>query len=335
MKKFMVILFYLVGSIQAQDIPSFDPQNTRNLLIDSLECVIGSNLKLTDQFANVSKYKISVETYSSWGSSVKFKREIDYTYSFKNSLLIVRINYSHDTDSINYLVVNGDLWDDFGNHYNSTDYWKIKPTYPILTPIIDSVYYCGSKASFNFGALGLDNDTLYSYEVIDNSMNKIADGKGSMVVLDGLMNDESLFRKTITIKGLYTNSTFKYKYSSIDENIYDSEWKTIILGPQPVDLEKDYKWIEESEGSKLCLMFHYKVGNRLYIPDIQFDYRVYNVNSEKDISKRDVELIADKEWAIMKIKNIDRSLPINLTVKFNDQYNEIIKDFSIPASILN
>jgi|WetSurMetagenome_2_1015567.scaffolds.fasta_scaffold54975_2 hypothetical protein len=331
MKKIFLVLFISAFVIQAQD-KTFSFKTENSFFHDNIDCFIGSKIRLDDIFVNLNSVeKIEAGLFTLSG---KFIKSIDYKDSLTGRsprTLLVKINYKLDYDSTCYLVIKVNARDYFSKIlYTGYDHWIIRPKYPLLTPILMDTLYCGRKFSFSFASLGQDEDTLYSYEIIDDSTNnKVIEGKGSLIVLDSLMNTQTLFKHKINIKGLYAGKSFNYKYTSKTDKINLSEWNTVIRGPRPPDLKYE-SIVKEYEGENaLYVPFVYKVGEMEYTPDVGLGRDIWSVYSERLqrnlIKGREVVL----SGAAIVLKSFQNYLG-KIIIEFDDQYNPLIK---IPIEI--
>ena len=307
------------------------------IVVDSIKYVIGNSLKLSTEYIqvynsgnmnvriNILKGDESEVTLTPGNYRIIYTRDgVLGITGLPKRRAILKIDYDLGFDiidsSVYYLKIKANVpfsLDGGTEVYDS--YWLIKPKYPVLTPILMDTLYCGNNASFNFAALGLDEDTLYSYEIIDDSTGQIINGRGSVVVLDSLINNKLHFNHSLSIKGFYRYEPFKYKYTSKEDRIIPSEWNTRILGPQPRHLEPPVIEYREEDGDKiLYLSFKYKVGDKEYPSIINGNekYSVYNETLKREL------LTVSVRGGTMLIKQYPTYIG-NLLVEFTDQYNEI------------
>jgi hypothetical protein len=357
MKKIITVFFTCIVLLQAKDNSfKFDP--TKSYLWGSLECVIGDSLKLIDRSLNIHIKKDPNIRIGLFSNSNKFivelKRDTDYSYTLEKDpvyrdqrLVNIKLNYYWNvqySDSIYNLVIRINKSDRDNFPIEFTDYWPIKPKYPTLTPLIDSVYYYSEQATFNFAALGLDNTSRYSYEVIGG--NDTIRGEGSTISLDNLTNDMSLLNKELTIRGLYNGSVFKY---SDNGNIKPSEWPIKILPPGEDVLAIRTDW--EKMGSsntpttnlrtkilnpaslqifKFCYQVNTRKGNQylLVLPEI----RNLSVSGSEGFIKKSPAVYPEPPfWTTVVIEpssnyaaNIKGVQPVDITISFTDQFGRNI-----------
>jgi len=321
MKKILLFIFFscLIYSQEKEN-------SSENNFISDVDYCIGSIIEINDYLNNlisIDPVEVSIKTSSDkliYGNNIQVSLERSSRAKIK-----IPINFL-DNDEICILYAKISCRDIKGNSREINHKWKIKPKYPILTPILYDTLYCGTRASFSFAALGLDEDSLYSYQIIDENGNLIADGNKHIVVLDNLLNDESYFKKELTIKGFYHGNEFRYKNSSKENIVGNSEWKVKIVGPGREHLACVPSFKKYDGEDALYLPFTYKVGERPYIPNINENLiSVFNETQQKKlIFGRDFFLIG---YTII-IKSPENYLG-KLIVEFNDQYNEIKKPFEI------
>ena len=322
MKKFLLLFAFVSSLIFSQEKENF----SENGFINEVDYFIGSVIEINDYLNNltsIAPVEVRIKTIS---DKLIYNKNIPISLE-KSSRAKIKIPvYFSDNDEVCTLFARISCHDIKGNAREINHKWKIKPKYPILTPIVYDTLYCGTRASFSFAALGLDEDSLYTYQIIDETGNVIADSNKHVVVLDKLLNEETYFKKELTIKGFYNGNSFRYKYSSKENIVGNSDWKVKIVGPGREHLIcsptfKDYDGVDA-----LYLPFTYKVGERPYIPEINENLiSVFNETQQKKlIFGRDFFLIG---YTII-IKSSQNYVG-KLIVEFNDQYNEIKKPFEI------
>lgn len=325
--KRIIILFIVVNSLQAQNNDfSFDP--ARSVFRDTIKCAIGSNIRMDDIFVNLSSVdSINVALFS---TSKKWLGNIEYSDSLtplNPHTLLIRFNYIQNTDSVHYLVIYVRARDYFSHKiYTGYDYWIVKPKYPILSPLLEPIYYCESKASFSFATLGLDEDTLYSYQIIDSMSNKpVASGDESTIIFDDFLSDTSFFNKTISIKGFYNGSLFKYKHNSQAERIDSSVWRTHISGPQEENLVARSR-IRNVDGTDyLFFEFYYDIAGKIIVPVLnKFSVKISGLKDEIE-----AEPVGDNK---IKINLPIESIPpqTDFIVNIEDNYLTASKILSFP-----
>jgi hypothetical protein len=334
MKKFLIILIVLTSIMNftlGQD------SDFERLVIDTSECVIGSNLNLNINYdwahMNLPAQKILLELLSGQYKSLGSLDDGDFYYCcpgewtglpFRVAIFKIKSRWNTQySDSIYHLRVINSIPNIVGQYGERIRNWVIKLKYPILNPILDDTVYCGSKVSFSFAALGLDEDSLYSYEVTDSVGNPISYRyNGFMVTLDSLLNDSTLFNKTVMIKGFYDDSIFKYKHSSLEDIAYKSEWGLKISGPKEGDLRYIQRWVTEGDVDKLIFNFWYDVGKKNYYPRIN-PREAYSMPSKKELK---INPISDSAIKVEYISGDSR-----VVLSFKDQYNEILH-YTIPIN---
>ncbi len=331
---------------------------------DSLEYVVGSELIIRDQHANILKlYSAKVKLYDKEGNFIRdipFIQNLVRDTRYNRSRLFNEIKYGEDYQenaSFYYILSEVNFQSVDYNKYTSYHYWLIKPILPSLIPNIDPFYYYREQAVFILGANGLDFDSLYRFRIELNGIKICDDINGrsnfSLTFDDSLkkysINDPSK-PDVLTITALYNNSSFLYSNPRTGK-IEESKWTTLLKTPRDddpnVDLDIYSFWSTSDDYSnpriekrrlywgnnhafRFCWDIRKGDKNILMPPDIAYgDFRVEtDPVGFFDIQSTDF----DENWAYLYLKRSKEieldSQSVKLTIQFRDSFgNEITRNF--------
>jgi hypothetical protein len=298
--------------------------NIRIVQMDDIECYYGDTVKITSKFINVRSGtlpSITAKLRSDDGDvPLKYEYKLVNDPLGDRQTLLVSCGFLCDThfnnSDYNVEIAVFNLTDPYDGHSNHSEIRVIKPKYPILTPLLDSIYYAEQKAKFSFAALGLDNDTLYSYEINDAQTGQVIKkevGK-PMVILDDLLNNENYFNHDINIVARYSGSTFNYKTSSSAERVDTSIWRSTLKGPGQDQLKFKEPYIIEEDGQKyFCYDFYYKVGEKVYEPQFQ--------NVKVRVRDRLIDYKIKSNSIRFSESSYQFDISNTISIDFTDQYN--------------
>jgi len=139
-----------------------------------------------------------------------------------------------------YYVKINIMYRDEKKNGSATAYYKINVLYPTVNNEISlrENYFFSERETMSFATAEFLDFNGYSYKIIDNENNVLAEGLGSIVHLNEVMNIINNIGKTITVVGNYHNKPYFYKYNGNDYQ--KSEW-TFKLNTLNIEEFGDWK----------------------------------------------------------------------------------------------
>lgn len=255
----------------------------------SVQYVSGQNINITDTINVVTLQNFSVPKNKSIVLTnirdVNFKTELlnenlqkirdcknDWQEPSKNEFPIsgkrgqmvqYKVNESIQDEGKYYIKISINYKDEETDNKLEA-YYLINVTYPTIASNINlrSDYFFSEKETFSFSTIEFSDQKSYSYRITDQNNSVLESGKGPVVNLNKIFNNESNFGKTITVIGYYKDKEFQYKDFQTSE-IKKSSW---IIKLQKPELDEFVNWKrKEEKGDLLLSIYNDKAMTFLYL----------------------------------------------------------------------
>jgi len=129
-----------------------------------------------------------------------------------------------------YVKININYRDEKGRG-SASAFYKIEVSYPTVNNQISlrENYFYSERETMSFATADFSDLNGYSYKVVDEDNNSLAEGIGPIVNLDNVMGVIKNIGKKITVIGRYHDKPFFYKYNGFDYQ--KSEWSFTLNKP--------------------------------------------------------------------------------------------------------
>lgn len=147
---------------------------------------------------------------------------------------IVQINLTEKFEKTgNYVVkIHFNFKDEKGSNKVSGNYLVVVDNPTVVNKInVAERYYPTEKATFSFATIEYQDNSLYSYEILDEAGGILVSGKGPVVSLDSIINVQDYVGRQFTVVGKYDGKEFDYTVVGNNSEIKKSKWTFNIALP--------------------------------------------------------------------------------------------------------
>lgn len=142
--------------------------------------------------------------------------------------------------------------------------YKVIVDYPTMGSEISlrDKYFYSEEETFSFTTLEFREADEYSYRIADIGGGNVDTGKGSVINLNKVMQDENNVGKKVIITGYYKGTEFSYRNLKSGD-IKQSRWEFDLVKPE---MDEFVAWKnKEDKGEQILSIYNEKAMNLLYL----------------------------------------------------------------------
>ncbi len=268
MKKFSYIIFaicVLIPSSFAQQVEVVDSIDA--VILETFRVPQNRNIVLTnilDVNFRAELYDINLNKIKDCENHWQDPNKSNFPVSGKRGKMVqYSVSEQIDEAGVFFIKVIIDYKDEETSNSLEALY-RINVKYPTMATAVDlrDSYYFSETKTFSFATLELSSVQNYSYEIFDEGGAIVDSGRGSLISLDNVLNNENLVEMNLTAVGYYKNKKFKYLDSRSNE-LKESEWRFRVNKPE---MDQFVTWKKRGdEGNRVISVYNDRAMNFLYL----------------------------------------------------------------------